>query len=263
MMLTKKGSTRGTVSVLFLSALIFLLARFAVNAIETAMPNNSRIAVAWKPIPDYLKDKKHTIMVDEETDFKPVSDDQNKESKEAVGSTAGDESYSKEKLNEAKKILESQPKTDLKDEKPAPTATAPAAVPAAVTAAVPKKTKKRFALEKIFPDNVDQRPVFIFFGDDSMISQKMENTSLGIAQIREKIEKDFYPIRIRFDKKMSKTEYRLYQEYGSTAVPAVNIVTSTGEALAYNSGFISATKVMVLLSNAHRKQLKLAEKTEE
>lgn len=248
MMLTKKGSTRGTVSVLFLSALIFLVARYAVNAIELSMPNNSGMTIAWKPITDILKDEKATVMVVDDVDSKPVSDAKVLESKVI-------DDHSEANLREAKKILDSQPKGNSKSDK-TPAATSPETLK--------KKIKKRFALEKIFPDNVDGLPVLIFFADDgSALSQKMETTSFGIKQIREKIEKEYYPIKIRFDKKMSKTEYRLYQEYGSTAVPVVHIVTATGESLVYNSGYISAIKVMVLLHNAERKQEKLEEQADE
>lgn len=253
-MLTKKGSTRGTVSVLFLSALIFLVARFAVDAIESAMPNNAKTTVAWKPIPDFLKDGHSSIMVDDEIESKTMITETSIKTDEASNRAIDEDADTKAKLIEAKKILDSQPTEKSNSEKSGDSK------PPTI---VKKTTKKRFALEKIFPDNVEQRPILIFFTDEgSSIAQKMENTSLGIRQVREKIDKEYYPIKIRFDKKMTKTEYRLYQEYGSTAVPVLHIVTATGEPLVYNSGFISAIKVMVLLNNAQRKLTKLEEKAD-
>lgn len=255
MMLTKKGSTRGTVSVLFLSALIFLVARFAVNAIETAMPDTSRKAIAWKPIPDVLKNDRNSLWVDTRDD-KPDADTNVKSSETESGPTrkpAEQSEFSKAKFNEEIETLNSVKENSNHEN----------SFSAVKPAKAPKKPKKRFALEKLFADNVEQLPVLIFFSDDgSPISKKMENTSLGITEIRKKIEKEYYPVKIRFDKKLSKTEYRLYQEYGTTAVPVVHILTSTGEQLAYNSGYISAVKVMVMLHNAKRKQLKLEEKSD-
>lgn len=249
MMLTKKGSTRGTVSVLFLSMLIFLIARLAVNAIETAMPNKSRETVAWKTIPDPLKTDQHSEWFKDSKDAASVVS--KAPSNESGSMTNPDkQSTSSPKLIEPSKTLTetgSNPEQKTAAEKP--------------TNTIKNTSKKRFTLEKLFPDNVDQLPVLMFFADDgSPVSQKMENTSLGIKEIREKIEKEFYPVKIGFDKKLSNTEYRLYQEYGTTAVPVVHILTPKGKSLAYISGYISAVKVMVLLRNAQRKKLELDER---
>ena len=109
MMLTKKGSTRGTVSVLFLSALIFLVARFAVDAIEAAMPNNAKATVAWKPIPDVLKDGHSSIMVDDEIDSTTMASDTGVKTNEAANKAIDEDADTKAKLIEAKKILDSEP----------------------------------------------------------------------------------------------------------------------------------------------------------
>ncbi len=257
MMLTKKGSTRGTVSFLFLSALVFLSARFAVVAIETAMPEKSIRTVAWKPVPDVLKDGKLVLNSDdrealvelgftkkagvEEETKKDAAEDQSNSSKDTKLQSNLNEPVSNSKMGNS---VPADSRTDTKDKTPTEK----------------KKAHKRFEVERIFEDNKEQRPLFFFFADDaSVISKKMENTSLAIKDVREKIEKEYYPVKIHFDKPLTKTEYRLYREYGSTAVPMVSVRTSTGEPLAYGSGYLSAVKLIVLLKNAKKKEHQLEE----
>jgi hypothetical protein len=280
MMLTKKGSTRGTVSFLFLSALVFLSARFVVVTIEAAMPDKSIKTVAWKPVPDVLKDGKVALSSDDRealvelgltkkagvkeetnTDAAKNEFDPSKERK-AVNSDPGDTKL-KSNLNEPASTLEPLKSAATLTEKGQSAPEDSKASPAEAkikTQTEKKKARKRFEVERIFEDNKDQLPLFIFFADDaSAISKKMENTSLAIKDVREKIEKEYYPVKIHFDKPLTKTEYRLYREYGSTAVPMVSIRTSTGEQLAYGSGYLSAVKLIVLLKNAKKKEHQLEE----
>jgi len=270
-MLTKKGSTRGTVSVLFLSAFIFLGARFAVAAIEAAMPIKPEKTIAWKPIPDVLKNSKSNLVVSspeggseiEDKSRTSDTDDQN----DVVGRNKSGDAAEDEEVGADSNSVSLDTNSDAKSDKNSdsdPHKRLNTPVPSSKTSSAPSKDKnrlsasskvvKRFAIEKVFTDNVDQRPIMLFFTDErSVISKKMENASLSAKDVREKIEKDFYPVKINYDKKLTKTEYRLYKEYGSTAVPIMHIVSSTGESLGWTSGYISAVKVMVLMRNAKAK----------
>lgn len=120
-----------------------------------------------------------------------------------------------------------------------------------------RKKRTKLDLAKVFPDNVDGRPVLIFFADDaSILSTKMERRTLSIPDIRKKVHSDFYPVKIRLDKALSKTEYRLCKLYGSAASPIISIRDmASGDSLAYNPGYLNGAKTLILLNNA------LAEKT--
>lgn len=115
-----------------------------------------------------------------------------------------------------------------------------------------RKKRTKLDLAKVFPDNVDGRPLLIFFADDaSILSTKMERRTLSIPDIRKKVHSDFYPVKIRLDKALSKTEYRLCKMYGSAASPIISIRDMPGgESLAYNPGYLNGAKTLILLNNA-------------
>jgi thioredoxin-related protein len=169
MILTKKGSTRGTVSVLLLATAVIFGARVIVSAIEGAMPDSVRTQVVWKPV---------------------------------VEST--------------------------------------------------RKNEKR-----MFVENKDDRPVLLFFTDrGSTICRDMEERVLCLDFIRQLIEKHFYPVKISFDKVLSKSEYELYQKYGSAGVPEMIIVYYDGMRLTSGNGYLSAAKVCVLLNDGLKRVVK-------
>lgn len=206
MILTEKGSTRGTMSVLLLAALIFLAVRFIVNAIETSVPKTRLSEINWRPVNDIMKENEDVVY-----ELAEVTE--------------------KDKDGEAATPLDTAGK---------------------------KKQRRRFALERVFPDNDAELPVLIYFSDDtSVISKKMEQSSLGVPEVREKIEREFYPIKIRFDRPLTKTEYKIYQNYGSAAAPLLVIRSATGEDLTRAAGCLSAVKIMVLLNKAKAKLEKL------
>ncbi len=218
MTLTKKGSTRGSVSIIVIAALVFLATRALVGAIEESTPA-SYPTIAWKPIPDVLKDE------DEDDDNKLM-------------------------VAVKEKPLTNRPTDGLEQ------------TPSATPASVPKKNKvrKRFALEKLFTDNVDQRPVLIFFTHrDSLLCKKVEMCIFANDEIRNMIESKFYPIKVSFDQKLTKTEYKIYERFGSAAAPMITIRSATGEALDHTTGYVGAIKTYVLLHNALRQLKRLQE----
>jgi len=219
MILTEKGSTRGTVSILLIAALIFLTARVAVNLIEDNFPLPKGDEIAWNKIPDVLKGNEEAL--DESLEDTPAKPDASEPASNAT---------------------ESELKPDTK-----------------LGAAPEKKPpRKRFAVERLFPDNVDQKPLLIFFSDEgSVLSRRMEHVTLAIPAVKEKIERDFYPVKVSFDKNLNKTEYRIYKTYGSAASPLLSVRSSTGDQLAYATGYLNAVKTMVLLTNALEAQRKL------
>jgi hypothetical protein len=211
MILTEKGSTRATVSILLLAALIFLGSRFAVNFIEATFPQPAAPKIDWKPVKDILKDDENLL------------EHMSAESEETIVSKTG--------------------KVDAKS-----------------VGRAPEEAKKRFALNQLFPDNIDHRPILFFFADDSsVLTKRMEERTFSIPAIRDKIEKQFYPVKIRFDKPLTKTEYKLFKNYGAAAAPLLAVRSATGESLAYNTGYLSAVKTIVLLENALRTRKKLEE----
>ncbi len=56
MILTEKGSTRGTVSFLLLSTIVLLIARILVGIMEDMLPHVVPTAIHWQPIADVVKD---------------------------------------------------------------------------------------------------------------------------------------------------------------------------------------------------------------
>ncbi|MBX9671545.1 MAG: thioredoxin family protein [Candidatus Obscuribacterales bacterium] len=216
MTLTKKGSTRGSVSIIVIAALVFLATRALVGAIEGSTPA-SYPPIAWKPIPDVLKDE---------------DDDDNK----------------------LMVAVKEKPLTKRREDGEQ----APSATPASVSKK--NKGRKRFALEKLFTDNVDRRPVLIFFTHkDSLLCKKVEMCIFANDEIRSMIESKFYPIKVSFDKKLTKTEYKIYERFGSAAAPMITIRSATGEALDHTTGYVGAIKTYVLLHNALRQLKRLQE----
>lgn len=214
MILTKKGSTRGTVSVLLMAALILLGSRVLVGYIEETFPQPSAEGIDWKPIPDVLK--KNEKALDDEL---PTLDNF-ETTTESAGATSKD--------------VHSESSTSTTNETTSE-----------------RKSKKRFALERLFRDNINQKPILFFFADEgSILSQRMQKRTLSIAEIRNRINRDFYPVKINFDKPLTKTEYKLYNQYGSAAAPALSIRSATGDNLEYNVGYLNGVKTMVLLQNA-------------
>jgi hypothetical protein len=220
MILTEKGSTRGTVSILLMAALIFLGTRFLVGYIEENFPPAAASTIEWKPVPDLLA--KNEKALDEETAVELTDsevDDKNLDAETGL-----------------------QPENSTGGSRAA------------------KKTKKRFAVERLFPDNVDQKPLFLFFADEgSILSQRMQRRTLSIPHIRNRINNEFYPVKINFDKPLTKTEYKLYNQYASAAAPAIAIRSASGESLAYNVGYLSGIKTVVLLQNAKNVQKRIDE----
>lgn len=211
MILTKKGSTRGTVSVLLMAALILLGSRILVGYIEETFPQPVAETIEWKPIPDVLK--KNEKALDDELE-----------------------------LSEAQQTLGEQKDTPSKTK---------ATESTTYDTTLDKKSKKRFAIERLFSDNIKQKPILLFFADEgSILSQRMEKRTFSIADIRDMINRDFYPVKINFDKALTKTEYKLYQHYGSAAAPSISIRSATGDNLDYNVGYLNGVKTIILLQKA-------------
>ncbi len=216
MMLTKKGSTRGSVSILVIAALVFVATRALVGAIEEATPS-SYPTIAWKPIPDLLKDSE--------------DDDE--------------------------KLMVTVPDKPLTNREVA-SDQSPSATPGPSTNK--NRSKKRFALERLFTDNIDQRPILIFFTHkESLLCKKVERCIFANDDIRQMIESKFYPVKVSFDKKLTKTEYKIYEKYGSAAAPMITIRSASGEALDHTTGYVGAIKTYILLHNALRQLKKLQE----
>lgn len=216
MILTEKGSTRSTVSFLMIASMIFLGARFIVGFIEDTFPQPAETGIQWKTVNDVLKDS-HEYDDGEDEPGATVS-----------GNT---------KLGD----------TTSSDTKSGDTGT-----PSTESGGISRKKRTKLDLAKVFPDNVDQRPILIFFADDaSILSTKMERRTLSIPDIRKKVHSDFYPVKIRLDKALSRTEYRLCKMYGSAASPIISIRDMpTGDSLAYNPGYLNGAKTLILLNNA-------------
>lgn len=195
MILTEKGSTRGTVSILFLSTIVLLAARFVVVAIENLTPENLKSHIAWHKIED--------VLAQENT----MAGDKNKDEPKGKVSPS-------QKRRAASRLL---------------------------------------PLNQILKENTQHLPVLIMFTDDnSMICKNMEERSLS-GEIRDLIEKKFYPIRISFSNVLPKTEYRLYQKYGLASVPQLVITTADGVNIDSAGGYLSAVKVCVFLKQGLKK----------
>jgi len=243
MILTKKGSTRGTVSILLMAAMILLATRFLVSYIEENFPASNASTIAWKSVPDILKRNEKAL--DEET---IVEVNAGGEAGSGAGGEAGGGATS----------VKTGSNSDGNEEVVAESGSKP--TDKNVSTRAEKKTKKRFAVERLFPDNVDQKPIFFFFADEgSILSQRMQRRTLSIPDIRNKINREFYPVKINFDKPLTKTEYKLYHQYASAAAPAIAIRSATGDNLAYNVGYLSGVKTVILLQNAMNVQKKLDE----
>ena len=243
MILTKKGSTRGTVSILLMAAMILLGTRFLVSYIEENFPASNVSAIEWKSVPDVLKRNEKAL--DEES-IVEVNSSGNADggSGEEAGGGATSAKTGSNSDGDGEAVAESGSKPADKN----------------VSTRAEKKTKKRFALERLFPDNVDQKPIFFFFADEgSILSQRMQKRTLSIPDIRNKINREFYPVKINFDKPLTKTEYKLYHQYASAAAPAIALRSATGDNLAYNVGYLSGVKTVILLQNAKNVQKKLDE----
>lgn len=196
MILTEKGSTRGTVSILFLSTIVLLAARFVVVAIENLTPENLKSHIAWHKIEDVLAQEN-----------KITTDDKNKDAP-------------KEKVSPSQKR---------------------------------RSASRLLPLNEILKENTQHLPVLIMFTDDnSMICKNMEERSLS-GEIKDLIEKRFYPVRISFSNVLPKTEYRLYQKYGLASVPQLVITTADGINIDSAGGYLSAVKVCVFLKQGLKK----------
>ncbi|MBX3074943.1 hypothetical protein KF913_13525 [Candidatus Obscuribacterales bacterium] len=243
MILTKKGSTRGTVSILLMAAMILLGTRFLVSYIEENFPASNVSTIEWKSVPDVLKRNEKAL--DEET---AIEVNTGADASSGAGGDAGGGATSAKTGSNSRGHTETVAANGFK----------PVDKNGSVRAE--KKTKKRFAVERLFPDNVDQKPIFFFFADEgSILSQRMQKRTLSIPDIRNKINREFYPVKINFDKPLTKTEYKLYHQYASAAAPAIAIRSATGDNLAYNVGYLSGVKTVILLQNAMNVQKKLDE----
>lgn len=251
MILTKKGSTRGTVSILLMAAMIFLGTRFLVSYIEENFPAPNVSAIEWKSVPDVLKRNEKAL--DEETIVEVNAG-------EEAGSGAGEDAGSGAGGDAGGGATSAKTGSNSGGHKETVVASGSKPADKNVSTRAEKKTKKRFALERLFPDNVDQKPIFFFFADEgSILSQRMQKRTLSIPDIRNKINREFYPVKINFDKPLTKTEYKLYHQYASAAAPAIAIRSATGDNLAYNVGYLSGVKTVILLQNAMNVQKKLDE----
>ncbi|MCA9801481.1 MAG: thioredoxin family protein [Cyanobacteria bacterium HKST-UBA02] len=198
-MLTKKGNTRGNVSLLLTAAFIATGTRVCVDRLETGAAIPSSAKIAWQAVPAVSKD--------EVKDY-----------------------FLKNKKKEEKEDKEKEPG---------------------------KKTANRpMDFSRLFSSNKDRRPVLIFYTDENnILCQRMARLSVYNPDVRELIERDFFPVKIAFDKTLNETEYAIYRKYSCIMVPHVEVVSPDGTVVGNMGGYRNATELYKDLKREYRKYM--------
>ena len=181
------------------------MTRVVVYIVEIAGAHGQNLAVSWHKVPHYSK----------------------KELKEFYVMTR----FYKAKLLEAKEKIEK-----LK-EPPAPATNESGSSLLKEIKGMRDKSKTRkfksIDLAKLLPDNKNSKPVLILFtSDKNLFCQYLTRVVLTNKAIKEKIDNNFFPVKILYDEEISESEFALYKVYyQSPVIPAMIVLTEDGISL--------------------------------
>jgi len=190
-MLTKKGNTRGNVSLLLAAAFIATGTRLCVDRLETGAGVPSSAKVAWQAVP----------------------------------------AVSKEEVKEYFLKYKAENKEPEK-----------------------KSTHRPMDFGRLFSANASGRPVLIFYTDENnILCQRMARLSVYNPDVRELIERDFFPVKIAFNNTLNETEYAIYRKYSCIMVPHLDVIAPDGTMVGSMGGYRNATELYKDLKREHRK----------
>lgn len=117
-----------------------------------------------------------------------------------------------------------------------------------------KAAHRPMDFERLFSSNTARRPVLIFYTDqNNILCQRMARLSVCNPDVRELIERDFFPVKIAFDNTLNETEYAIYRKYSCIMAPHLEVISPDGTMIGSMGGYRNATELFKDLKREHRK----------